>query len=170
VHETVHFQGADGTPLPAEECPLLQVRTEGRSIRITNEAFTRKDGTIFPVAYSSAPLRSGESIHGVVVVFRDITEEAGERARVRREHAALSWIGRILDAIDEHRFVLYSQPIVPLAGGQPSEELLLRMIGRHGKIILPGSFLPVADQYGLIGEIDRSVVTQPYSSPLAVGA
>jgi PAS domain S-box-containing protein len=160
MHETVHFQRADGRPLPAEECPLLQVRTEGRSIRITNEAFTRKDGTIFPVAYSSAPLRSGEAIHGVVVVFRDVTEEARERAGVRKELAALSWIGRIRDAIDEHRFVLYSQPIVPLAGGQPSEELLLRMIGRDGEIILPGSFLPVAEQYGLIGEIDRWVVTQ----------
>jgi EAL domain-containing protein (putative c-di-GMP-specific phosphodiesterase class I) len=93
-------------------------------------------------------------------VFRDITEEARERAGVRKELAALSWIGRIRDAIDEHRLVLYSQPIVPLAGGRPSEELLLRMIGRDGEIILPGSFLPVAEQYGLIGEIDRWVITQ----------
>jgi EAL domain-containing protein (putative c-di-GMP-specific phosphodiesterase class I) len=136
------------------------VRNQGRTVRITDEAFTRKDGTIFPVAYSSAPLRSGATIHGVVVAFRDATEEAREQAGVRRELAALSWIGRIRDAIDEHRLVLYSQPIVPLAGGRPSEELLLRMIGRDGEIILPGSFLPVAEQYGLIGEIDRWVITQ----------
>jgi len=158
--EIIHFQRADGTQLPAEECPLLQVRTQGRTIRITDEAFTRKDGTIFPAAYSAAPLRCGATIHGVVVVFRDITEEARERAGVRKELAALSWIGRIRDAIDEHRLVLYSQPIVPLAGGRPSEELLLRMIGRDGEIILPGSFLPVAEQYGLVGEIDRWVITQ----------
>jgi PAS domain S-box-containing protein len=160
MHETIHFQRADGTQLPVEECPLLQVRSEGRTVRITDDAFTRKDGTIFPVAYSSAPLRSGATIHGVVVVFRDITEEARERAGVRKELAALSWIGRIRDAIDEHRLVLFSQPIVPLAGGRPSEELLLRMIGRDGEIILPGSFLPVAEQYGLVGEIDRWVITQ----------
>jgi EAL domain-containing protein (putative c-di-GMP-specific phosphodiesterase class I) len=56
--------------------------------------------------------------------------------------------------------VLYSQPIIPLTGGQPSEELLLRMIGRNDEIIAPGSFLPTAEKYGLIGEIDRWVVTQ----------
>ncbi|MBK5219216.1 MAG: EAL domain-containing protein [Thermoleophilia bacterium] len=54
--------------------------------------------------------------------------------------------------------VLYSQPIVPLAGGEPSEELLLRMLGPGGEVILPGSFLPVAERYGLIGEIDRWVI------------
>ena len=34
------------------------------------------------------------------------------------------------------------------------------MIGRDGEMVLPGSFLPVAEQYGLIGEIDRWVIAQ----------
>ena len=160
MHATVHFQRADGKKVPAEECSLLQVRTQGRSIRILDDAFTRKDGSIFPVAYSSAPLRSGPTVQGVVVVFRDITEEKKEQAAAQRELDALMWLGRIRDAIDENRLVLYSQPIVPLAGGRPSEELLLRMIGRDNEVILPGSFLPVAEKYGLIGEIDRWVITQ----------
>jgi hypothetical protein len=37
-----------------------------------------------------------------------IVEEAREQAGVRKELASLSWIGRIRDAIDEQRFVLYS--------------------------------------------------------------
>ena len=160
MHETVHFQRADGSPVPAEECALLQVRTRGRSIRIVDEAFTRKNGSIFPVAYSSAPLRSGTTIQGIVVVFRDITEEKEDQAVGRRVIASLSWVGRIRDAIDENRLVLYSQPIVPLANGHPSEELLLRMIGRDGEVILPGTFLHVAEKYGLIGEIDRWVISQ----------
>ncbi|MDX6242406.1 MAG: hypothetical protein QOE76_129 [Frankiales bacterium] len=160
MHEAVHFQHADGRKVPAHKCPLLQARTQGRSIRILDDAFTRKDGSIFPVAYSAAPLRSGPTGQGVVVVFHDITEEKKEQAAARRELDALTWLGRIRDAIDEDRLVLYSQPIVPLAGGRPSEELLLRMIGRDNEIILPGSFLPVAEKYGLIGEIDRWVITQ----------
>jgi PAS domain S-box-containing protein len=160
MHATVHFQRTDGKKIPAEECSLLQVRTQGRSIRILDDAFTRKDGSIFPVAYSSAPLRSGPILQGVVVVFRDVTEEKKEQAAARRELDALMWLGRIRDAIDENRLVLYSQPIVPLADGRPSEELLLRMIGRDNEVILPGSFLPVAEKYGLIGEIDRWVITQ----------
>jgi PAS domain S-box-containing protein len=160
MHATVHFQRAGGDKLPLEECPLLQVRTQGRSIRILDDAFTRKDGSIFPVAYSAAPLRSGSTLQGVVVVFRDVTEENKEKVAAQRELDALMWVGRIRDAIDDKRLVLYSQPIVPLADGRPSEELLLRMIGRDNEVILPGSFLPVAERYGLIGEIDRWVITQ----------
>ncbi len=160
MHATVHFQRADGKKVPTEQCSLLQVRAQGRSIRIRDDAFTRKDGSIFPVAYSSAPLRSGPTVQGVVVVFRDISEEKKEQAAAQRELDALMWLGRVRDAIDENRLVLYSQPIVPLADGRPSEELLLRMIGRDNEVILPGSFLPVAEKYGLIGEIDRWVITQ----------
>ena len=158
MHDVVHFQREDGTTIPQDECELLQVRTEGRSIRLDNEVFTRRDGSMFPVACSFAPLLTGTAAQGAVVVFRDITEERSEQLRVQRELAALSWVGRIREAIDENRLVLYSQPIVPLTGGQPIEELLLRMIGRSGEIILPGAFLPVAEKYGLISEIDRWVV------------
>ncbi|HEY3924182.1 MAG TPA: EAL domain-containing protein [Acidothermaceae bacterium] len=160
MHAAVHFQRADGKKVPTEECPLLQVRTQGRTLRILDDAFTRKDGSIFPVAYSSAPLRSGPTIQGVVVVFRDISDEKKEQAAAQRELDALVWLGRVRDAIDEDRLVLYSQPIVPLADGRPSEELLLRMIGRDNEVIMPGNFLPVAEKYGLIGEIDRWVITQ----------
>ena len=160
MHEAIHFQQHDGTALRAQDCALLKVRTQGRTIRVLDDAFTRKDGTIFPVAYSSAPLRTGTTIQGVVVLFRDISEEKREQSNLRRQLAALSWIGRIRDAIDEHRLVLYSQPIVPFTDGPPAEELLLRMIGPSGELIQPGSFLAVAETYGLIGEIDRWVITQ----------
>jgi EAL domain-containing protein (putative c-di-GMP-specific phosphodiesterase class I) len=129
-------------------------------MRIVDNAYTRKDGSIFPAAYSAAPLLDGSNGKGVVVVFRDTTEETAERTRVQRELAALAWVGRIRDAIDEQRLVLYSQPIVPLCGGNRREELLIRMLGRDGELIPPGSFLPVAERFGLIGEIDRWVMTQ----------
>ena len=53
----------------------------------------------------------------MVVVFRDITDEIKERDAFRREIDALTWIGRIRDAIDEHRLVLFTQPIRPLSDG-----------------------------------------------------
>lgn len=160
MHAAIHGQRADGSPLPEHECELLKVRTEGRPVRVSHDAFTRRDGTICPVAYSAAPLMSGDSVSGVVVVFRDTTVEQAAEARARRELEALAWVGRIRDALDEDRLVLYSQPIVPLAGGRPSKELLLRMIGHDGEVIPPGRFLPVAEKYGLIGEIDRWVIGQ----------
>jgi PAS domain S-box-containing protein len=160
MHEAVRFHRSDGTELPPSECPILGVLTTGRPVRITDDAFTCRDGSLLPVAYSAAALGNGTANKGVVVVFRDITEQQKEQANLQRELATLSWVGRIRDAIDEDRLVLYSQPIVPLTDGRPSEELLLRMIGRNGEVILPGAFLPVAERYGLITEIDRWVITQ----------
>jgi PAS domain S-box-containing protein len=160
MHSAIHFQYADGAPLPHEKCELLKVRTEGRSVRMARDAFTRKDGTICPVAYSSAPLLDGTRVSGVVVVFRDISAEQAEEVRVKRELDTLAWVGRVRDALDEDRMLLYSQPIVPLTGGRPSQELLLRMVGPGGEIVPPGSFLPVAEKYGLVGEIDRWVIRQ----------
>jgi PAS domain S-box-containing protein len=160
MHETVHFQRADGTAFPAEECSLLHVRTQGRAVKMVDDAFTRRDGSIFPVAYSSAPLRSRSAVHGVVVVFRDATEEKKERDAAQRELATLSWVGRIRDALDEDRMLLYSQPIMPLGPGKASAELLLRMVSRDGEIIPPATFLPVAERFGLIAEIDRWVIAK----------
>ena len=160
MHTAIHFQHADGSAHPQEECALLKVRTEGRPVRMAHEAFTRKAGTICPVAYSSAPLMDGTRVRGVVVVFRDTSTERAEEDRVRRELDTLAWVGRIRDALDEDRLVLHSQPIVPLAGGQQSQELLLRMVGPGGDLVPPGTFLPVAEKYGQIGEIDRWVIRQ----------
>ncbi len=158
MHAAIHFQHADGSPYADDDCELLKVRVQGRPVRMMHDAFTRQDGTIFPVTYSAAPLTSGTHVRGVVVVFRDTSVEHAEQDRARRELDKLAWVGRIQDALDQDRFVLYSQPIVPLAGGLPSQELLLRMRGQSGEIIAPGSFLPVAEKFGQIGEIDRWVI------------
>jgi PAS domain S-box-containing protein len=161
VHEAIHYQRADGSVLPEERCELLRVRTEHRTVRITDDEFTRRDGSTFPVAYSAAPLLSGSHLRGSVVVFRDTTQERAERTRAQRELNTLTWVGRIRDALDDDRLVLYSQLIAPLsAGATQSDELLVRMVGRGGEIIPPGAFLPVAERYGQIAEIDQWVITQ----------
>ena len=141
-------------------CDLAAVRTDGTTLRQAEGTFARSDGTTFPVAFSSSALRTGQAITGTVIVFRDVTEERSEQLRIDRELASLAWVGRIRDAFLDDRFVLYSQPIVALRGGQDGEELLIRMRSSSGDIILPGDFLPVAEKYGLIQEIDRWVIEQ----------
>ncbi|GAA2582363.1 hypothetical protein GCM10010399_10190 [Dactylosporangium fulvum] len=81
-HHVVHYQHADGTLFPASLCPMFQAQSEGRPIQGHDEVYTRKDGSVFPISYSSTPLDSGSGIGGTVVVFRDITEL---RERQRRE-------------------------------------------------------------------------------------
>lgn len=160
VHQTIHFQREDGSPLTEDACPILAVHRGGRPVKLVEDTFTRRDGTMLPVTYSAAPFPSDGPHSGVVVVFRDATEERAKQRRAQRELETLHWLGRVREAIDEDRLVLYSQPIVPLGGGRPAEELLLRMIGRDGETIAPGAFLPAAEQYGLIEEIDRWVISR----------
>jgi PAS domain S-box-containing protein len=160
IHERIHFQHADGSPFPVEDCPLMRVATEGRTLRMGDDAFTTRDGAILEVAYSAAPLNLGAGDPGVVVVFRDTTRERIEQNRVRRELDTLTWLGRVQDALDEDRLVLYAQPIVSLSGGLDRVELLSRMITPGGEVVLPGSFLPTAERYGLIVEIDEWVMRQ----------
>jgi len=74
MHDVTHYKHPDGTPYPAEDCSGLEVLREGRPLINHEDVFIRRDGTFFDVVYSSSPIREGEKITGVVVVFRDDTE------------------------------------------------------------------------------------------------
>jgi two-component system sensor histidine kinase VicK len=55
LHELIHHSRADGTPYPADECPILQTLVHRDTVRVANEVFWRKDGTSFPVEYVACP-------------------------------------------------------------------------------------------------------------------
>ncbi|HZQ34702.1 MAG TPA: EAL domain-containing protein [Dehalococcoidia bacterium] len=74
--------------------------------------------------------------------------------------AACGWERRLRMALDQDRFVLHAQPIENLRTGQRQYELLLRLIGRDGRLCEPDCFLPAAERAGLMGDIDRWVVLQ----------
>jgi PAS domain S-box-containing protein len=165
-HATFHHTRADGAPYPIDDCPLSTVRITGEAIHTDEDGFWRKDGSAMPVSYSSAPvsLRGGT---GSVVAFRDTTERQTRELQERRELEALSWVGRIRDALDDDRLVLYAQPIIDLiTGSTHHHELLVRLIAPGGEVIAPGAFLPVAEQHGLIRDIDRRVFEKaiPYAA------
>jgi PAS domain S-box-containing protein len=83
MHDVVHFQRLDGTPVSRSECALLTEGTDHRLVRVSGEAFTRKDGSIFPVAYSSMPLGAGPFVDGVSVVFRDVSDPRSSTNLIR---------------------------------------------------------------------------------------
>jgi EAL domain-containing protein (putative c-di-GMP-specific phosphodiesterase class I) len=70
------------------------------------------------------------------------------------------WLGRLRRALREQRFVIHYQPIVSLRDGRIAHhEALLRLADRPGgRLVAPGAFLPAAERYGLIREIDHMVV------------
>jgi PAS domain S-box-containing protein len=160
MHDITHFERLDGTAYPLDECPILKTRETGEILRIDRDVFIRHDGTRLPVSYSSSPLKKDGAI-GSVVVFNDITEQLSVELRAERELDKLSWIGRIQDALAQQRFILYAQPIMDLRTEEVVQhELLIRMKEQDGGIVLPGRFLPTAEEFGLILNIDQWVVEQ----------
>ncbi|RPE82051.1 GGDEF/EAL domain-containing response regulator [Vulcaniibacterium tengchongense] len=81
---------------------------------------------------------------------------AADRAEEERVEA---WVARIRDALDADRFVMEYQPLIGLHG-EPVEmyEAYLRLQGEHGELVQPLTFLQIAEEHGLLWEIDRWVV------------
>jgi len=82
---------------------------------------------------------------------------------VRRRSGEMRWVTRISDAIQNDQFVLYGQMIKPLNSavddGRLALEVLLRMKDQKGfGLVPPGQFLPAAERYGIVPDIDRWVV------------
>jgi len=76
-----------------------------------------------------------------------------------RRHGEMQWVSRITEALEEDRFVLYCQSIMPLNETAPEHvEVLIRMLGRDGKVIAPMAFIPAAERYNLMQDIDHWVI------------
>jgi diguanylate cyclase (GGDEF)-like protein/PAS domain S-box-containing protein len=83
---------------------------------------------------------------------------AGDRATSRTQ-SRLAWMDRIRGALEDDRFTLLAQPILDLGDDRVvHHELLLRMVAPDGDLIPPGSFLSIAERFGLVTEIDDWVV------------
>lgn len=88
------------------------------------------------------------------VVFIQPDEEA--TARVSETNQMLELIRQ---GLKENHFVLDFQPVVGLADGQTMHyEVLVRLRGENGKLVYPNRFIPVAERFGLMPQIDRWVV------------
>jgi PAS domain S-box-containing protein len=153
--------------IPAEEGPaFLGAREEmltGRADAFKSEhRYIRADGaTAWGLMHVSPVRREDGSIEAFHSQLVDITERKEREARLEHDVVEALWLQRIRDALDQDRLVLYDQPIVDLLTGQTVQhELLLRMSGEDGSVIAPGEFLPAAERYGLISEIDRWVIRQ----------
>ena len=77
---------------------------------------------------------------------------------MRHEMQAVS---RIQQAIDENRLRIFAQRIVPVNTSNSKGEyfeVLVRLLDEHGNLIPPSAFLPAAERYGLMDDVDRWVI------------
>lgn len=117
---------------------------------------------------------SSESAAELVTRARSASRLAAESGRnqvqeydpsdtdVQRHTSDLEWSAKLHSALVEGNFVLYQQPIEPLQPGSDLRlvEVLLRMRGPDDELIPPQRFIPVAERYQLMTNVDRWVVRE----------
>ena len=93
-------------------------------------------------------------------------------SEVSMRRGEMEWVSRLQRALQESRFVLYSQQIMSIGGPLPQtshHELLVRMLDEHGKIVPPMAFIPAAERYSIMPLIDQWVVHNAFAAISSLG-
>ncbi|MGZ8996494.1 MAG: EAL domain-containing protein, partial [Rhodospirillales bacterium] len=96
----------------------------------------------------------------------------GDGVKPWSHHARMMLAATLNDALNENRSRLFAQPIVPLKDGEAGpmrHEVLLRLKDETGTIILPNTFIPAAERYGMMARIDRWVIEKALRTSAATG-
>jgi diguanylate cyclase (GGDEF)-like protein len=177
--DTLARLGGDEFGVLMEHCSLTQARRVAHGLREAIEGFRFIwEGRTFEVGVSIG-LVCITDVSGSILNILSAADRACYAAKdqgrnrvhvydegdaeLARRHGEMQWVARIPQALEEHRFHLVRQPIVPLNSGLSEGEhyeLLIRMEDEEGRIVLPGAFLPAAERYNLSVKIDRWVIAK----------
>jgi len=174
--DTLARLGGDEFGVLMEHCSLAQAERVAKALREVIAGFRFLwEGRSFDVGVSVGLVSITEVSESIADILSAADracyaakDEGRNRVHVYREgdaelarrHGEMQWATRIPQALDEHRFHLVFQPIVPLDSGVSEgehHEVLIRMEDEEGHIVLPGAFLPAAERYNLSVKIDRWV-------------
>ncbi|MEA3275283.1 MAG: sigma 54-interacting transcriptional regulator, partial [Pseudomonadota bacterium] len=103
MHDLHHHTKPDGSPYPREECPIYAAFRDGKVHHCDDEVFWRKDGSSFPVEYTSTPIYEVGELAGAVVVFKDITERVRAEQELKSAYAEVERMRARLEA--ENRYL-----------------------------------------------------------------
>ncbi len=191
--DTLARLGGDEFGLLLENCSLSDASQITNSLlKLVRDYRFMHDDKIFNVGVSIGLVIINQSFESVsdIIHAADMACYSAKKAgrnqsflfnagdiEVTQRKSAVKAIADITDEIDDKQFVLYCQPILPLANVAPftsalpfaphiSEpqhfEVLIRKVGLDGKHTLPTSFIPSAERYHLMPNIDRWVIKQTF--------
>ena len=175
--DTLARLGGDEFGVLMERCSLEQARRVAEALRKAIESFRflwEEKSFSVGVSIGLVPVtRASEHITGVLRAADNACYAAKDTGRNRihlyheadaelvKRHREMQWVVRMNRALEDDRFHLSFQPIVPIDGGSSDwthYELLLWMEDEDGRILPPGAFLPAAERYNLAARLDRWVI------------
>jgi PAS domain S-box-containing protein len=127
-HDTVHYKHPDGSPYPAEDCPVLEPIRTGEPVHRDEDWFIRRDGTMFPVSVTAVPIDLATG-RGVVTSFIDMTAQRAAAQALRERDAILAQVAQPVWVVDHDGRFHYANPAALAALGydDPSE-----LVGKPG--------------------------------------
>lgn len=175
--DTLARLGGDEFGVLMEHCTLVQARRVANKMRkaIANFHFAWEEKAFrIGVSIGLVPItEANESVASILSAADSACYAAKEGGRNRvhvyelddtelaLRQGEMQWVARINQGLEDNRFQLWQQPIVPVnskAGEGEHFELLLRFVDEQGETVPPGAFLPAAERYGLSTKIDQWVI------------
>lgn len=141
IHRIHHHSHADGSHYPVEDCPIYKAVHDGLVHEGQQEVFWRRDGSMFPVEFTSTPVISGGSIIGSVVVFRDITERQMTQQRLQ---SAMEELRELKQRLEQQNAYLQEEILI--------EHHYREIVGQSEPI------LTIVKQIDVVGPTDASVL------------
>ena len=81
MHNLIHYKKKDGEIYYKSDCPIL-ISMKTKESCMVEDVFWKKDGTSFPVEYSSNPLIDNNNVSGAVIAFTNISERKKAMAQI----------------------------------------------------------------------------------------
>jgi diguanylate cyclase (GGDEF)-like protein/PAS domain S-box-containing protein len=168
--------GGDEFAVLLPDCDIATASRTAESLReaIAGFRFAWRDSALqVGVSIGIVPIDAASETVGTLMSAADVAcyvaKDLGrnrihvyEEGDAAERHQEMQWVARINRALEEERFELFFQPIVPIGdseGHWPHYELLLRMRDERGEIVAPTAFIPAAERYNLMPGIDRWVLS-----------
>ena len=98
MHTLLHHTKLDGSHYHKENCPIYAAFKDGAVHHIDDDVFWRKDGSSFPVSFTSTPIQQGGKITGAVVVFTDVTERKQAEEKIQKAYVEVERMKERLEA------------------------------------------------------------------------
>jgi PAS domain S-box-containing protein len=101
MHALVHHHYPDGRDFPDSECPISGIPRNNVSLRRLKDTMFRKDGSSFVAEISAQPVRMDDRMIGLVVTFRDVTEQLKQQEELQTLYDLAEKRTAQLDAVIE---------------------------------------------------------------------
>jgi diguanylate cyclase (GGDEF)-like protein/PAS domain S-box-containing protein len=174
--DTLARLGGDEFALLVEDCPLdragriaAAARDAIRAYRFTWQYRTFTIGASIGVVGVNAASQGLVSVLGAADAACYVAKDQGPNhvhvslphdLAIIRRRGEMRWVARIKTALEEDQFRLHYMSIAPLQSAAPARhhELLLRLADPRTGLVMPGTFLPAAERYQLMPQIDHWVI------------